>query len=826
MLLNKEKGESSYLVYQQHVFSWCKLAKMLLHRILRQCKRWTRKCKRQIYLFSMNFFNKILRCKVRRKMRMNRVVPTSTAEQCSREMTLSSTASCSSSSCSSCKCLISNPNCNCCSSPSAVFSTFCPCAILANTDVRDESSAASISSSSSSNPKSKIFPSTRFFIAILMCFCFISLSISTSNISVSMVCMAPVDRSSNPSSLMSGTTSMERSPAPVDITTLIPYAGFSSDQKLSPAIIKRLKRSSNNTNVFIQEILHVLEKMGVENATFQFSKGNYSSEPTAVVSECQLARFRKHAASPEVEPRNLLSLELGVRKEENKLTVVIESCHERDKLNWTSLDQGIIFSAQNAGSLLMLVTGTQADRLNSKWTIVLALMLLVISNILVPIVAPMGVWFVSYSNRLISDGVSDALLQPSTNSMITRWFPPKERPFAIGFITGGRQIGTLLILPVAGFLCSRKDILNGWPAIYYLSALIGSFILVVWLVMSADKPSKHFCTSHTERYFVEQKIAEENLGKRKLRKKVPWRQLATCPALYAGVAALICHEYPLVIMLQLLPKYIDNVLKLSTFATGMIAALPILVLFISKTISSSLSSLIGARKKVGRFLIERTPLVKLFNGIASLGLGISCGIVPLLYNEDQKILVIVVLCVGCAFAGLHTPGVQTALLQLAPAYTGIVTGIAFGFVAIAGIINKILSFYIVNTGSNEEWSIVFWISSVIALLPVFFFSIWGSADRQAWATTSKGSSDSETIQKAIFQVPQIQMVNSLPDLDLPYNCSTCKTEVNSEKDGMESCPDVFASALQLTGLEGQQESEENDTRKSKEDALGKRTGVV
>uniref|UniRef100_A0A915EIK4 Uncharacterized protein n=1 Tax=Ditylenchus dipsaci TaxID=166011 RepID=A0A915EIK4_9BILA len=76
-------------------------------------------------------------------------------------------------------------------------------------------------------------------------------------------------------------------------------------------------------------------------------------------------------------------------------------------------------------------------------------------------------------------------------------------------------------------------------------------------------------------------------------------------------------------MLQLLPKYIDNVLKLSTFATGMIqnAALPILVLFISRTISSSLSSLIGAREK-GRSLIRSTPLVKLFNGIASLGLSI------------------------------------------------------------------------------------------------------------------------------------------------------------------------------------------------------------
>lgn len=42
---------------------------------------------------------------------------------------------------------------------------------------------------------------------------------------------------------------------------------------------------------------------------------------------------------------------------------------------------GMVFAAQNAGSLLMLFTGTHADRLNSKWTIVLALSLLGLSFI-------------------------------------------------------------------------------------------------------------------------------------------------------------------------------------------------------------------------------------------------------------------------------------------------------------------------------------------------------------------------------------------------------------------------------------------------------------
>jgi hypothetical protein len=40
----------------------------------------------------------------------------------------------------------------------------------------------------------------------------------------------------------------------------------------------------------------------------------------------------------------------------------------------------------------------------------------------------------------------------------------------------------------------------------------------------------------------------------------------------------------------------------------------------------------------------------------------------------------------------------------------------------------------VKNGTVAEWTIVFWIAAVVALLPVFFFSIWGSADRQHWAS--------------------------------------------------------------------------------------------
>lgn len=99
----------------------------------------------------------------------------------------------------------------------------------------------------------------------------------------------------------------------------------------------------------------------------------------------------------------------------------------------------MILCAQNIGSLFMLVIGPQADRLNGKWTVATALFITIISNMMLPLLAAKHFFFAIIARILC--GIADAFLTPSISSMIVRWFPPKERSFAIGFITGGRQIG-------------------------------------------------------------------------------------------------------------------------------------------------------------------------------------------------------------------------------------------------------------------------------------------------------------------------------------------------------------------------------------------------
>lgn len=70
-------------------------------------------------------------------------------------------------------------------------------------------------------------------------------------------------------------------------------------------------------------------------------------------------------------------------------------------------------------------------------------------------------------------------------------------------------------------------------------------------------------------------------------------------------------------------------------------------------------------------------------------------------NKESKIIT-----ESLPVAGLHTPGVQTALVQLAPPFSGIITGLSFFVVAWFGIGNKILTKHMVKNGVAKEWAMV------------------------------------------------------------------------------------------------------------------------
>ncbi|KAL3100361.1 hypothetical protein niasHS_001663 [Heterodera schachtii] len=432
-------------------------------------------------------------------------------------------------------------------------------------------------------------------------------------------------------------------------------------------------------------------------------------------------------------------------------------------LEWETDKEGLLLAAQNIGSLFMLATGFFADRINGKWMVAVGLALCLAGNLTLPLLASKSFWY-AFGAR-IAIGSSDAFIAPAMSSLITRWFPHTERAVAIGCITGGRQLGTLFILPVAGALCGN------WPLIFHLSSLVAALAAFLWLPIGADKPSKQCCMPNKERLYIESRIACEHIGKRTQSRRVPWHKMARSVPLWVNVFSLICHEYPLVIMLQFLPNYMRDVLELAPTQNGLLSALPILFLLASKWVSSSLSSWISSRREAASSFAsgddqtavdaweERrrgTRICKAFNAVASLGLALCIAAVPQ-FNKQLAHWAVVALCGAMAFAGFHTPGVQTALLQLAPPFSGIITGIAFFVVSIFSIGNKVLTKWIVQNGTKDEWAVVFYVSAVVAALPVVVFSMWGSDQPQLWARSSSMKRTQNSIASTITTATTISV---------------------------------------------------------------------
>ncbi|KAI1712225.1 major facilitator superfamily domain-containing protein [Ditylenchus destructor] len=395
------------------------------------------------------------------------------------------------------------------------------------------------------------------------------------------------------------------------------------------------------------------------------------------------------------------------------------------KVKWSAEDQGWIFGAFNAGLLCMLVTGFMADKVNAKYMIIVSVLLASFANIMIPLTAEISVMYAMGARFMV--GLAEALLQPAINSLVTRWFPSSERSYALGLATGGRQIGTLLIVPTAGALCAQTAFFGGWPSIFYVSAMTGLLFVGIYIVTGADKPSKQGCISDGELKFITIANTSDAMGKKRMERKVPWKRILLSAPVWASLISVVCHEFPLMTMIMFLPSYLHDVHHYHSTENGIMSALPNACLWISKIGSSYLNTWMQEKTAM-----HTSTISKILNGVGSVGLALFLFGVTFL-DATRAPLAVVFLCFSMLFTGMHTPGCQAALVAVAPAFSGAITGLTFFFVAICGMINPAMTKWIVVTGSQMEWNIVFYVSTVIALIPVLVFSVWGSAEVQSWA---------------------------------------------------------------------------------------------
>ena len=154
------------------------------------------------------------------------------------------------------------------------------------------------------------------------------------------------------------------------------------------------------------------------------------------------------------------------------------------QFGWTETAKGWVLSSFFVGYLaFMAASGALANRYGGKIVLGGAVLWWSIFTALTPPAA-----LVSFSTLIaarIALGIGEAAVFPASVNMIGRWVPAANRSRAVALFTSALSVGTMISLPVTGWLV--RD--HGWPMPFYAFGALGLIWAVVWFttVSSVDR---------------------------------------------------------------------------------------------------------------------------------------------------------------------------------------------------------------------------------------------------------------------------------------------------------------------------------------------------
>uniref|UniRef100_A0AC34QIG3 Major facilitator superfamily (MFS) profile domain-containing protein n=1 Tax=Panagrolaimus sp. JU765 TaxID=591449 RepID=A0AC34QIG3_9BILA len=348
----------------------------------------------------------------------------------------------------------------------------------------------------------------------------------------------------------------------------------------------------------------------------------------------------------------------------------------------------------------------------------------VIISLLTPILAKTNYWAVFAARYLM--GFGEGFIMPSLLSMASHWFPANERASFAAIYTSGNQIGAMLTVPISSFLCSSEYF--GWESIFYFFGSVGLALIILWFIFVSDTPEKNKFITNAEEKYLHETIGQHH---KKRSDATPWKSLLTSVPLFGAIFAQISFSFSIVLMQSFLPLFMKQVLQVSLKTNGLFSILPFLTQIISKNAIGNIGDILKKKN-----ILTNTQAVKIFQCSGNIGSGICFLLLAFFIDCDTVPLALVVLGFYGVFIACGIPGFFTALLSIAPKYSGTIGSVAL---TIAAMTISVVPFFVAffnKNGTPEEWRKLFLIPVGLHFSSAIVFGILGSAEIQEWAKST------------------------------------------------------------------------------------------
>jgi MFS transporter, ACS family, glucarate transporter len=271
----------------------------------------------------------------------------------------------------------------------------------------------------------------------------------------------------------------------------------------------------------------------------------------------------------------------------DRVNISIAGTSIASEYHLTNVQLGWVFSSFLAGyALFQTLGGMLADRFGPRrvlaggvvwWGVFTALTASVPHGI-------GGALFLFVSIRFLF-GAGEAVVYPASNQFVSRWIPSQERGIANGWIFAGVGAGAGLSPPLITFVMLHY----GWRASFWVCAVIGLVVGLVWFIAARDNPEEHAGVSASELALIRSGLPPSADGKVRARQLIPWKTVFKSREVLAITISYFSFGYVAWIFFSWFYTYLAQVRGLNLKSSAFYAMLPFLAMAICCALGGALS---------------------------------------------------------------------------------------------------------------------------------------------------------------------------------------------------------------------------------------------
>ncbi|XP_057652538.1 putative inorganic phosphate cotransporter [Diorhabda carinulata] len=397
-----------------------------------------------------------------------------------------------------------------------------------------------------------------------------------------------------------------------------------------------------------------------------------------------------------------------------------------NEFDWDEKTQSIVLGSFFYGYVLTQIPGGRlAEIFGSKRVYGIGVLITSIFTLLSPIAARTN--FTLFIIVRVLEGMGEGVTFPSMHAMLARWIPPLERSKFGAYVYAGSNFGTILSLPLSGWLCSL-ELDNGWPLSFYIFGVLGIIWYIFWVFLVYDTPAAHPRIDPQEKAFILASIDPQDDHDKS---SIPWKQMLTCLPLWAILVTQCGQSWAFYTQLTELPTYMAQILHFDIQADALLSAIPYLTSWWCGIIVS-----IFADWLLSKGYLSLATSYKLFNSVASIIP--SLGLLGVAYVGCDKVAVQLLLAITGAFGGAVYAGNSMNHIALSPKYAGTMYGITNAAANMCGFLAPyVIGLIIEGRQTLNQWRMVFYLAAGINMGANLFYIMFASARERSWSRTRR-----------------------------------------------------------------------------------------